>query len=151
MPRFRAAPGVDTSHGPVQGKPVHHGQAWRRFAPDATVLLGFYDPDTDPENARILAKNAALLQVTTNVAGQPFRILRVPMLENRDGVFRTYLNSLVVNEVVQISLRRRRGRGFGGEAYHFVQCDQVDCQYADENAPPCPLRLELFAADLASS
>jgi len=58
----------------------------------------------------------------------------------------------VVNEVVQISLKRRRGRGFGGEDYSFVQCDQEDCQYADENAPPCPLRVELFAADdLAAS
>jgi hypothetical protein len=57
----------------------------------------------------------------------------------------------VVNEVVQITLRLRRGRGFGGEAYPFVQCDQVDCQYADENAPPCPLRPELFADDSTTS
>ena len=50
----------------------------------------------------------------------------------------------VVNEVVQISLRKRRGLGFGGEDRPFVQCDQLDCQYVDENKLPCPLTLEMF-------
>ena len=54
----------------------------------------------------------------------------------------------VVNEVVQIHLRKRRGLGFSGEDHHFVQCDQVDCQYVDENVPPCPLNLEMFADEL---
>ena len=54
----------------------------------------------------------------------------------------------LVKEVVQISLTTRRGRGFGGESHHFVQCDQADCQYVDENAPPCPLRIEMFAAEI---
>jgi agmatine deiminase len=77
-----------------------------KVAPDATVLLGDYDPHTDPENARILAQNAALLQVTTNVAGRHFRVVRVPMLENRDGMFRTYLNGLVVNDIVLLPTYR---------------------------------------------
>lgn len=54
----------------------------------------------------------------------------------------------VVNEVVEVYLRRRRGPGFGGEDYHFVQCDQEFCQYADKNEPPCPLRLEMFEDEL---
>jgi hypothetical protein len=28
----------------------------------------------------------------------------------------------------------------------YVRCDQRDCQYADVNATPCPLRVEMFRA-----
>jgi hypothetical protein len=55
----------------------------------------------------------------------------------------------VVNETVQIHLRMRRGLGFSGTPSHFVQCDQVDCQYVEENVPPCPLTLEMFAEEIA--
>lgn len=54
----------------------------------------------------------------------------------------------VVNETVSVQLRNRRVGGFNGEEHPFVQCDQIHCQYADENAPPCPLSLELFADEL---
>jgi hypothetical protein len=54
----------------------------------------------------------------------------------------------IVNEVVHIHLRRRRGRGFSGEDYHFVQCDQTDCQYADKNEPPCPLSVDMFEDEI---
>lgn len=54
----------------------------------------------------------------------------------------------VIHEVVSIRLRSRRGRGFNGEATPFVQCDQADCQYVDENIAPCPLTLALFADEL---
>ena len=53
----------------------------------------------------------------------------------------------VVDEVVQVYLKKRRGRGFGGESYAFVQCDQADCQYVDENVPPCPLTPALFGEE----
>jgi hypothetical protein len=55
----------------------------------------------------------------------------------------------VVNETVQIHLRMRRGLGFSGTPSHFVQCNQADCQYVDENTPPCPLTLEMFADEIA--
>jgi len=32
-----------------------------------------------------------------------------------------------------------------------VQCDQFECQYADENIPPCPLTLDLFAQEIKDS
>jgi hypothetical protein len=54
----------------------------------------------------------------------------------------------LINETVSIRLRSRRGRGFNGEPSPFVQCDQADCQYVDENVAPCPLTLELFAEEL---
>ena len=54
----------------------------------------------------------------------------------------------VVNETVSIRLRSRRTGGFDGEAAPFVQCDQAECQYVDDNKPPCPLTLDLFADEL---
>src|SRR5262249_38000179 len=40
----------------------------------------------------------------------------------------------VVSETVQIRLRRPGG--FGRPQGYFVQCNQADCQYVDENKPP---------------
>ena len=54
----------------------------------------------------------------------------------------------VVNETVSIHLGSRRVGGFTGEDQPFVRCDQTDCQYADDNKPPCPLTLALFADEL---
>lgn len=54
----------------------------------------------------------------------------------------------VVNEEVSICLRSRRTGGFTSDDELFVQCDQSDCQYVDENRPPCPLTLELFGEEI---
>jgi hypothetical protein len=50
----------------------------------------------------------------------------------------------VVSETVSIALRRRTS--LGGQL--FVQCSESDCQYVDANEPPCPLTLDLFAAEI---
>jgi hypothetical protein len=47
---------------------------------------------------------------------------------------------------VSISLRRRTP--FGGKSHLFVKCSEVDCQYVDQNEPPCPLTLDLFADEV---
>jgi hypothetical protein len=52
----------------------------------------------------------------------------------------------VVSESVQIRLKR--SSGFGRPAGYFVQCNQVDCQYVDENKPPCPLHLGMFTEEI---
>jgi len=54
----------------------------------------------------------------------------------------------VVSEDVTVSLRRRRSLLGKGDLY--VQCSEMDCQYVDLNEPPCPLRLDLFAAEIAA-
>ena len=54
----------------------------------------------------------------------------------------------VVSETVSIRLGKRRVGGFNGHELPFVQCDQSECQYVDENEPPCPLSLELFSDEL---
>ena len=51
-----------------------------------------------------------------------------------------------VSETVSIRLARRRRFGDPGEL--FVQCSETDCQYVDANVPPCPLTLDLFAAEV---
>jgi hypothetical protein len=52
----------------------------------------------------------------------------------------------VVSEMVMIRLRR--ADGFGRDRGYFVQCDQTECQYVDENKPPCPLHLGMFAEEI---
>ena len=52
----------------------------------------------------------------------------------------------VVSEQVQIRLRRPGG--FGRREGYFVQCNQTDCQYVDENKPPCPLNIGMFSDEI---
>lgn len=54
----------------------------------------------------------------------------------------------VVSEDVKIKLKTKTSlsRIFNDDLY--VQCDQFECQYADDNNQPCPLNLELFAQEI---
>lgn len=52
----------------------------------------------------------------------------------------------VISETVSISLRRRTS--FGSRGKLFVHCSESECQYIGTNEPPCPLTLELFAAEV---
>ena len=54
----------------------------------------------------------------------------------------------VVNEPVKISLRKKSTAGLRSTDEFFVQCDQQECQYVEENKPPCPLNLSLFEAEI---
>ena len=55
----------------------------------------------------------------------------------------------VVSEQVQIRLRRPGG--FGRRDGYFVQCNQTECQYVEENKPPCPLHVGLFADEIRAA
>jgi len=55
----------------------------------------------------------------------------------------------VVSEMVLIRLRRVDG--FGRARGYFVQCNQTDCQYVDENKLPCPLHVGMFAAEIKAA
>ncbi len=55
----------------------------------------------------------------------------------------------VVSEMVLIRLRRPGG--FGRRRGNFVQCNQTDCQYADENKPPCPLHVDMFTEEIRAA
>jgi hypothetical protein len=55
----------------------------------------------------------------------------------------------VVSE--QVMIRLRRSSGFGRPPGYFVQCNQTDCQYVDENKPPCPLHIGMFADEIRAA
>lgn len=54
----------------------------------------------------------------------------------------------VVNETVRIALRKRHTAGMQSADEFFVQCDQDECQYVEENKPPCPVDLSLFEEEI---
>ncbi|MFH2006746.1 MAG: agmatine deiminase family protein [bacterium] len=86
----------------LEGERTGHVDVFLKVAPQGTILLGAYDPVDDHENSRILDENARLLQTLKDLTGRPFRVLRVPMPDSFDGVYRTYLNSAVINEVLLV-------------------------------------------------
>ena len=55
----------------------------------------------------------------------------------------------VVSEDVGIVLRNKRSLSLKSKNELFVQCNQLECQYVDHNQSPCPLRLDLFAEEIA--
>jgi hypothetical protein len=55
----------------------------------------------------------------------------------------------VVSETVLIRLKRPGG--FGRPQGYFVQCNQADCQYVEENKPPCPLHVGMFADEIRAA
>ena len=66
-------------------------------------------------------------------------------MANKKG--RTY-ECEVIHESVRICLRDKRRSWASGFEGFVVQCDQDECQYVDENQPPCRLNLEMFADEL---
>ena len=55
----------------------------------------------------------------------------------------------VVSEHVEIVLKNKRTLSLKSKNELFVQCNQLECQYVDHNQSPCPLRLDLFAEEIA--
>lgn len=55
----------------------------------------------------------------------------------------------VVREPVMIRLKRPGG--FGRNQGYFVQCNQAECQYVEENKPPCPLHIGMFADEIRAA
>ena len=50
-----------------------------------------------------------------------------------------------------VLIRLRRADGFGRERGYFVQCNQTECQYVDENKPPCPLHIGMYAEEIKAA
>jgi hypothetical protein len=47
-----------------------------------------------------------------------------------------------------VMIRLRRADGFEPSRGYFVQCNQSECQYVDENKLPCPLHLGMFSEEI---
>ncbi len=55
----------------------------------------------------------------------------------------------VVSEDVKIALKRKPSlSGQFAEDKLYVHCNQSECQYIDDNKPPCPLTLDLFSEEI---
>ncbi len=65
------------------------------------------------------------------------------MASRRENYFCT-----VVSENVEIALKNKPSLNRESKNDLFVQCNQLECQYAGVNQPPCPLRLDLFAEEI---
>jgi hypothetical protein len=50
-----------------------------------------------------------------------------------------------------VMIRLRRADGFDPARGYFVQCNQSDCQYVDENKPPCPLHVGMFSEEIRAA
>jgi len=87
---------------PMIGDGTGHVDMFFKNAPGDVVIVGDFDPAMDAYNAAILDRNAALLGSETNAAGAPLTVIRVPMPSNADGVFRSYTNGIVVNDLVLV-------------------------------------------------
>jgi agmatine deiminase len=84
----------------LEREPTGHVDMFLKIVSPTTVLLGQYTVRDDPVNHAVLAQNRAILAGQTNARGQRINVLRVPMPNNKDGRFRTYLNAIVVNRAV---------------------------------------------------
>ena len=74
------------------------------------------------------------------------------MVEESDRVRRDRAREFlceVVSETVRIRLHR--AYRFGQPPKYFVQCNQTDCQYVDENKPPCPLHIGMFSEEIRAA
>ncbi|MFD9691729.1 agmatine deiminase family protein [Kitasatospora sp. NPDC059088] len=81
---------------PLKGEVTGHVDMFTSFTGNRDVLVGAYSPSDDPDNAAVLDADAARL----TTAG--YHVRRIPMPTHRDGVFRSYANSLAVNGAVLV-------------------------------------------------
>jgi len=74
----------------------------------------------------------------------PAKGRRKPLANRRE---KDYFCS-VVSEDVEIALKNEPSFSRESKTDRFVQCNQLECQYVDLNQYPCPLRLDLFGAEI---
>ena len=87
---------------PLAGEGTTHIDMFAKIMDETTVIVGKYEYTQDCTDALILDENAALLENTTTVDGKPLKVVRIPMPDNADGVWRTYTNSLLVNNIALV-------------------------------------------------
>jgi agmatine deiminase len=80
-----------------------HVDMFCKLLNETTVIVGEYAKPSDgaSENFDILNRNAEKLRGETNGAGQPFRVIRMPM-PKFDGSSYTYTNSIMLNDTVLV-------------------------------------------------
>jgi agmatine deiminase len=79
-----------------------HVDMFAKFVAPDTVLVGDYDEQVDPANAAILDRNAQTLASLTLADGSPLQVERIPMPAAQGPIFRSYTNSLIINDTVVV-------------------------------------------------
>lgn len=86
---------------PLSGERTGHVDMFATFTDSRTVVVASCDPDADPVNASILDQNAACLAAVPAPYG-PLRVVRIPMPERKDGLWRTYNNVIFANGLLLV-------------------------------------------------
>jgi agmatine deiminase len=103
-----------------------HIDMFASFVSAKKVLVGRFELEEDPENSQILDRAATTLER----AG--FEVVRIPMAANDDGVFRTYTNLALINDVILVPVyanareHEREALGIIGAAYPDREVIAID-------------------------
>ena len=86
---------------PLLGEPTSHVDMFATFTDPRTIIVGQYDPQAEPENAKVLDRNAARLSRITTPLGR-LRVIRIPMPAPVDDVWYSFTNVVYANGVVLV-------------------------------------------------
>lgn len=84
----------------MDGEGTGHIDMFAKFTQPDTVLVGQYDARVEPTNAAILDRVAEQFADVVLSDGRPLRVVRIPMPSASHPVYRSYTNSLFVNNTV---------------------------------------------------
>ena len=90
----------------MYGEGTGHVDMYAKFTSRDTVLVGEYDPRIDRQNAAILDRSAERLAALRLADGTPLRVVRIPMPKPTYPVYRSYTNSLIINNTVVVPTYR---------------------------------------------
>ncbi len=83
----------------LEGERTGHADVFISFLAPNIVLVGECDPKLDPVNAERLDRAARALARQPTSRG-PMRVYRIPVLPPKDGIWRSYANSILINGLV---------------------------------------------------
>lgn len=86
---------------PLEDEPTGHLDMFASFTSPDTIVIGSYDPTMDERNAKVLDDIADQLSQLRTSAGL-LNVVRIPMPSNEDGVWRTYTNTVFINQVLLV-------------------------------------------------
>ena len=96
-----------------------HVDMFAKFLDPNTILVGEYGR-SDPQNAALLDRNVERLESFALDNDWPLEIVRIPMPAGGNGVYRSYTNSLIVNDAVIVPTYRG-DRRFEAEALEIYR------------------------------
>lgn len=87
----------------LAGEPTEHVDMFATFTSANTIVVGSFAPEVDRENSSILDNNARRLgQIATDRG--PLRVVRIPMGQHDDGIWRSFTNVVFANRVLLVPI-----------------------------------------------